>query len=259
MEDFLHGLTDDETEAGAANGPTGCAEWLSAMRRAFAVPCLSERFVVMEAPKSPTRRKTSFRNYNMAKINGNEIRPGTSSNIDGGLWVAVRTNTVKPGKGGAYNQVELKNLINGTKLNERFRSAETVEQIRLDLKDFSFLYEQGDALVFMDTESYEQLELQKDFVGDRAAFLQDGMMVTVAALRRDADRHLAARPGDADHHRGRPGGEGPDRRVVLQAGGARKRHPRAGPALHRDRRAHHRRHQRTHLRPPRGLSAADRT
>ena len=115
----------------------------------------------------------------MAKINGNEIRPGNVIEHDGGLWVAVRTNAVKPGKGGAYNQVELKNLINGTKLNERFRSAETVERVQLELKDFSFLYEQGDALVFMDTESYEQLELAKDFVGDRAAFLQDGMMVTV--------------------------------------------------------------------------------
>jgi len=115
----------------------------------------------------------------MAKINGNEIRPGNVVEHDGGLWVAVKTNTVKPGKGGAYNQVELKNLLNGTKLNERFRSAETVERVQLDLKDFTFLYEQGEALVFMDAESYEQLELQKDFVGERAAFLQDGMKVTV--------------------------------------------------------------------------------
>ena len=98
---------------------------------------------------------------------------------DGSLWVAVKAVAVKPGKGPAYNQVELKNLINGTKLNERFRSAETVERVRLEQKDFSYLYEQGDSLVFMDTESYEQLELAKDFVGDRAAFLQDGMMVTV--------------------------------------------------------------------------------
>ena len=115
----------------------------------------------------------------MAKINGNEIRPGNVIEHDGGLWVAVNTNAVKPGKGGAYNQVELKNLINGTKLNERFRAAETVERVRLEQKDFSYLYEQGEALVFMDSESYEQLELQKDFVGDRAAFLQDGMTVTV--------------------------------------------------------------------------------
>jgi elongation factor P len=113
------------------------------------------------------------------KINGNEIRPGYLIEHNGGLWVAVKTNSVKPGKGGAYNQVELKNLIDGTKLNERFRSAETVERVHLELKDFSFLYEQGDALIFMDAETYEQLELQKDFVGDRAAFLQDGMTVTV--------------------------------------------------------------------------------
>ncbi|MGQ2908232.1 MAG: elongation factor P [Aliihoeflea sp.] len=115
----------------------------------------------------------------MAKINGNEIRPGNVIEHDGGLWVAVKTNAVKPGKGGAYNQVELKNLINGTKLNERFRAAETVEKVRLEQKDFSYLYEQGEALVFMDDESYEQLELLKDFVGERAAFLQDGMKVTV--------------------------------------------------------------------------------
>lgn len=113
------------------------------------------------------------------KINGNEIRPGNVIEHNGGLWVAVKTNAVKPGKGGAYNQVELKNLIDGTKLNERFRAAETVEKVRLEQKDFSYLYEQGEALVFMDLETYEQLELQKDFVGDRAAFLQDGMTVTV--------------------------------------------------------------------------------
>lgn len=123
--------------------------------------------------------KNIFRKENMAKINGNEIRPGNVIEHQGGLWVAVKTNAVKPGKGGAYNQVELKNLINGTKLNERFRSAETVEKVRLEQKDFSFLYEQDESLVFMDTESYEQLELNKDFVGERAAFLQDGMMVTV--------------------------------------------------------------------------------
>ncbi|MCC0030789.1 MAG: elongation factor P [Brucellaceae bacterium] len=113
------------------------------------------------------------------KINGNEIRPGNVIEHNGGLWAAVKCAHVKPGKGGAFNQVELKNLIDGTKLNERFRASETVERVRLEQKDFQFLYEQGDALVFMDSESYEQLELQKDFVGDRAAFLQDGMTVTV--------------------------------------------------------------------------------
>jgi elongation factor P len=115
----------------------------------------------------------------MAKINGNEIRPGNVIEHDGGLWVAVKTNAVKPGKGGAYNQVELKNLINGTKLNERFRSAETVERVRLEQNDYQFLYEQGDMLVFMDMGTYDQIEILKDFLEERAAFLQEGMKVTV--------------------------------------------------------------------------------
>ncbi len=119
------------------------------------------------------------KSISMAKINGNEIRPGNVIEHDGSLWAAVKTNTVKPGKGGAYNQVELKNLLNGTKLNERFRSAETVERVHLEPKDFNFLYEEGNNLVFMDTDTYEQLELSKDFVGERSAFLQDGMKVTV--------------------------------------------------------------------------------
>jgi elongation factor P len=113
------------------------------------------------------------------KISGGEIRPGSVIEHNGGLWVAVKCNTVKPGKGGAFNQVELKNLMEGTKLNERFRTVDTVEQVHLEKKDFQYLYEQGDALVFMDVESYEQLELPQEFVGDRARFLQDGMMVTL--------------------------------------------------------------------------------
>jgi elongation factor P len=113
------------------------------------------------------------------KINGNEIKPGNVVEHKGGLWVAVKTNAVKPGKGGAFNQVEMKNLIDGTKLNERFRASETVEKVRLEQKDYQYLYAEGEMLVFMDTTTYEQLELQTEFVGDRAAFLQDGMEITV--------------------------------------------------------------------------------
>ena len=115
----------------------------------------------------------------MAKINGNEIRPGYVIEYQNTLWVAVKTMAVKPGKGPAYNQVELKNLIDGRKLNNRFGSDERVERARLEQKDFQFLYKQGEALVFMDNENYEQLELQEEFVGERAAFLQDGMTVTL--------------------------------------------------------------------------------
>jgi elongation factor P len=113
------------------------------------------------------------------KINGNEIRPGNVIQHKNGLWVAVKTQAVKPGKGPAYAQVELKNLIDGTKLNERFRASETVERVRLEQKDYQYLYAEGDMLTFMDTETYDQIQLPRDFLEDRAAFLQDGMTVTV--------------------------------------------------------------------------------
>lgn len=113
------------------------------------------------------------------KINGNEIRPGNVIEHKGSLWVAVKTQAVKPGKGGAFNQVELKNLLDGTKLNERFRASETVERVRLEQKDHQFLFAEGDMLTFMDMETYEQISLPAEFVGERAAFLQDGMMVVV--------------------------------------------------------------------------------
>jgi elongation factor P len=115
----------------------------------------------------------------MAKISGNEVRPGTMIEHQGRLWMAVKSQAVKPGKGGAYNQVELKNIESGTKLNERFRSSEMVEEIHLDKKDFQFLYASGDMLTFMDMENYEQIELASDFVGDQAQFLQDGMKTLV--------------------------------------------------------------------------------
>ncbi|PCH45261.1 MAG: elongation factor P [Hyphomicrobiales bacterium] len=111
------------------------------------------------------------------KINGNEIRPGNIIHHKNGLWVAVKTQHVKPGKGGAFAQVELKNITEGTKLNERFRSSETVERVRLDQKSFQFLFADGEMLTFMDLENYEQIELSTEFVGERAAFLQDGMQV----------------------------------------------------------------------------------
>lgn len=113
------------------------------------------------------------------KINGNEIRQGNVIQHKDGLWVAVKTQHVKPGKGGAFAQIELKNLVDGTKLNERFRSSETVERVRLEQNEYQYLYSDGDMLTFMDTESYEQIQLASDFIGERTAFLQDGMMVTV--------------------------------------------------------------------------------
>lgn len=113
----------------------------------------------------------------MSKIAGNEIRPGRLIAHEGGLWLVVKNQAVKPGKGGAYNQAELKNIVTGTKLNARFRADETVEETHLEKKDFQFLFASGDVLTFMDLESYEQIELAREFVGEQAPFLQDGMKV----------------------------------------------------------------------------------
>jgi elongation factor P len=115
----------------------------------------------------------------MSKINGNEIRPGNVLEHNGGLWAAVKVDHVKPGKGGAFAQVEMRNLRNGSKLNERFRSADKVERVRLEQKDQQFLYQEGENLVFMDTETYEQIELPAEILGERRPFLQDGMTITV--------------------------------------------------------------------------------
>ncbi len=115
----------------------------------------------------------------MPRINGNEIRPGNVLEHNGGLWVAVKVDHVKPGKGGAFAQVELRNLRNGSKLNERFRSADKVERVRLEQKDQQFLYENGGMLVFMDTDTYEQIELPAEILGERRPFLQDGMTIQV--------------------------------------------------------------------------------
>ena len=115
----------------------------------------------------------------MPKINGNEIRPGNVLEHNDGLWSAVKVDHVKPGKGGAFAQVELRNLRNGSKLNERFRSADKVERVRLEQKDQQFLYESDGMLVFMDAETYDQIELSAELLGDRRPFLQDGMTIQV--------------------------------------------------------------------------------
>ncbi|MEQ9662858.1 MAG: elongation factor P [Parasphingopyxis sp.] len=111
------------------------------------------------------------------KISGVDIRPGNIIEYEDGLWRAVKIQHTQPGKGGAYMQVELKNLIDGRKNNVRFRSAETVEKVRLDTREYQYLYAEGDMLTFMDKESFEQVSLPADMLGDAVAFLQDGMDV----------------------------------------------------------------------------------
>ena len=113
------------------------------------------------------------------KISGVDIRPGNILEYERGIWKVAKIQHTQPGKGGAYMQVEMKNLQDGRKTNVRFRSADTVERVRLDTKDFQFLYHDGDMLVFMDKDDYEQINLPADLVGEAAAFLQDGLDVTL--------------------------------------------------------------------------------
>ncbi|MFZ1742791.1 MAG: elongation factor P [Pontixanthobacter sp.] len=113
------------------------------------------------------------------KISGVDIRPGNIIEYEGGIWKVAKIQHTQPGKGGAYMQVEMKNLQDGRKTNVRFRSADTVEKVRLDTKEFQFLYADGELLVFMDGDTFEQINLEADLLGDAKEFLQDGMQVTL--------------------------------------------------------------------------------
>jgi elongation factor P len=113
------------------------------------------------------------------KIDGNEIRPGYVLEHKDRLWMVVRAEHVKPGKGPAYQQVELRDLVDGTKLNERFRAAETVERVRLEERVCQYLYEEGGQLHLMDQETFEQTTIDEGLLGDSRPFLQEGMALTV--------------------------------------------------------------------------------
>ncbi len=114
------------------------------------------------------------------KINGNEITVGTLIEYNNGLYRAVKTQHVKPGKGGAFAQVELKEIRTGQKLNERFRSDQKVEQVRLEQVAYAFLYADGDTYTFMHNETFDQITLPAELVGEqKIAYLQDGMPVEI--------------------------------------------------------------------------------
>lgn len=116
------------------------------------------------------------------KVNVNEIKPGYVIAYKDRLWTLVKGEHVKPGKGPAYLQAELKCLTDGTKLNQRFNTSETVEQVHLDREDYQFLYEEGARLVFMNQENFEQVALPRSLIGEAARFLREGMVVKVQSF-----------------------------------------------------------------------------
>ena len=117
------------------------------------------------------------------KINANEIKPGMIIEHKDDYWNVLKTQHVKPGKGGAFNQVELKSVIKGTKLNERFRSNETIEKAEVNEKKFNFLYFDGNNCHFMDGITFEQVEISKELAGEQHKLLKENLEVTISFMQ----------------------------------------------------------------------------
>ena len=113
------------------------------------------------------------------KITANEIKTGMIIEHKNDYWNVLKVQHVKPGKGGAFNQVELKSVIKGTKLNERFRSSETLEKAEVDEKKFNFLYIDGENCYFMDNVSFEQVEIPKSITGEKYKLLKENLEVVI--------------------------------------------------------------------------------
>ena len=116
------------------------------------------------------------------KIQGNEIKPGMIIHLNNDHWTVLKTQHVKPGKGGAFNQVELKSITKGTKLNQRFRSSENVERAQLEEKEFNFLYSDDNECFFMDPKSFEQISIPKNLLDERLKLLSENLKVTISFL-----------------------------------------------------------------------------
>ena len=116
------------------------------------------------------------------KITAIEIKPGMIIEHKNDLWNVLKTQHVKPGKGGAYNQVELKSIIKGTKLNERFRSSESIEKAEVDEKKFNFLYSDENNCYFMDNETFEQVTMSKNLIDEKEKLLKENLEVTISLL-----------------------------------------------------------------------------
>lgn len=114
------------------------------------------------------------------KIGGNEIRVGYVIEHKGRKWLVTKTEHVKPGKGGAFVQAEMKDIQSGTKTNERFRSSETVERVYMEDRDYQYLYNDGQEYTFMDQETFDQVALSANLIGESAPFLTESMIVRVS-------------------------------------------------------------------------------
>jgi elongation factor P len=113
------------------------------------------------------------------KINAIDIKPGNVLEHQGKLWLVLKRELIQPGKGGSFAQIEMRDMRGGNKTNERFRTQETVERVRLDEKEMQFLYFEGTQATFMDNENYEQTAVDREMIGDAADFLTEGMICMI--------------------------------------------------------------------------------
>src|SRR5262245_57992940 len=113
------------------------------------------------------------------KVQANTLRPGNVVDIDGRLYVVIKSQIITPGKGGAFVQVEMKGIRDGVKKDERYRTGETVERAQLDDREYQFLYSDGDSFTFMDAESFDQISVSRDLIGDPARWLKENMTVSM--------------------------------------------------------------------------------
>src|ERR1700761_7635365 len=138
-----------------------------------------------EPPKGYKPRLPTPISRHPMKQQANLIRAGQVIEHDGRRWTVLKQQIITPGKGGAFIQVEMRDLKTGNKTNERWRTADTVERLQTSEKEYTYSYTEGDNIVLMDPETYEQTHIPLDLLGDLAPFLQDNMQVTVDMVESD--------------------------------------------------------------------------
>ena len=168
----------------------------------------------------------------MVKVIASSVRKGNVLDVDGKLCVVMKAENIHPGKGTPVTHLDMRRISDGVKITERYRTTDQVERAYLEDKTYNYLYEDDMGYNFMEPETFEQISVPKDIIGDQAVYLQENMAVKHQPARGRADLGRAAAARDVRDRRGRPGGEGADGVLVLQAGHPVQRPARDGAAAH---------------------------
>ena len=151
----------------------------------------------------------------MVKVIASSVRKGNVLDLEGRLAVVMHAENIHPGKGTPVTHLEMRRIADGVKVVERYRTTDQVERAYLDEKDYNYLYEDDMGFNFMHPETFDQITIPKDVVGDQGQWLQEGMTCLVVAARGQSDFDRAAAARDAGNRRGRSGRQRPDRVIVL--------------------------------------------